>query len=97
MGTGKFCWLCRTIVGCRCFHWVCDVGGFVMSTGSQRSSTPTKSGSDKHRPRCSAHFGKREATVEALSYGWEHWARVAAMANPVGYLYVVGRDRATRR
>lgn len=38
----------------------------------------------------------REATVEALSYGWEHWARVAAMANPVGYLYVVGRDRATR-
>lgn len=38
----------------------------------------------------------REATVEALSYGWEHWGRVSKMDNPVGYLYVVGRDRATR-
>jgi len=38
----------------------------------------------------------REATVEALSYGWEHWERVSAMDNPVGYLYVVGRERATR-
>lgn len=38
----------------------------------------------------------REATVEALSYGWEHWDRVSAMENPVGYLYVVARDRATR-
>lgn len=38
----------------------------------------------------------REATVEALSYGWEHWARVSQMDNPVGYLFVVGRDRATR-
>ncbi|WP_420451401.1 sigma factor-like helix-turn-helix DNA-binding protein [Ilumatobacter sp.] len=34
--------------------------------------------------------------MEALSYGWEHWSRVSAMRNPVGYLYVVGRDRATR-
>jgi RNA polymerase sigma factor (sigma-70 family) len=38
----------------------------------------------------------REATVEALSYGWEHWSRVSTMDNPVGYLYVVGRERATR-
>lgn len=38
----------------------------------------------------------REATVEALSYGWEHWERVSTMDNPVGYLFVVGRDRATR-
>jgi DNA-directed RNA polymerase specialized sigma24 family protein len=38
----------------------------------------------------------REAAVEALSYGWEHWDRVSLMDNPVGYLYVVGRDRATR-
>jgi RNA polymerase sigma factor (sigma-70 family) len=38
----------------------------------------------------------REATVEALSYGWEHWERVSQMDNPVGYLYVVGRERATR-
>lgn len=35
----------------------------------------------------------REATVDALAYGWENWERVGSMANPIGYLYVVGRDR----
>ena len=35
----------------------------------------------------------REATAEALAYGWEHWGDVQAMANPVGYLYRVGRSR----
>ena len=38
----------------------------------------------------------RDAAVDALSHGWENWARVRSMDNPVGYLYVVGRDRATR-
>jgi DNA-directed RNA polymerase specialized sigma24 family protein len=38
----------------------------------------------------------REATVDALAFGWENWARVSAMENPVGYLYVVGRDRGRR-
>lgn len=32
-----------------------------------------------------------EATAEALAYGWEHWGRVRDLANPVGYLYRVGR------
>jgi len=35
----------------------------------------------------------REATSEALAYGWEHWDRVRAMENPAGYLYRVGRSR----
>lgn len=35
----------------------------------------------------------REATCDALAYGWENWERIRSMANPVGYLYVVGRDR----
>jgi DNA-directed RNA polymerase specialized sigma24 family protein len=35
----------------------------------------------------------REATAEALGYAWENWDSVALMANPVGYLFVVGRDR----
>lgn len=39
----------------------------------------------------------RDATAEALSYAWEHWNRVRHMENPIGYLYVVGRDRARRR
>jgi len=35
----------------------------------------------------------REATADALAFGWEHWGRVSSMENPAGYLYVVGRDR----
>ena len=39
----------------------------------------------------------REATAEALAYAWEHWDRVAAMANSVGYLYRVGASRVRKR
>lgn len=38
----------------------------------------------------------RDVAVEALAYGWEHWDRVRSMDNPVGYLFVVGRERAGR-
>lgn len=38
-----------------------------------------------------------EATAEALAYGWEHWARVRRMENPLGYLYRVGRSRTRER
>ncbi len=47
-----------------------------------------------------AVFGQelgREATAEALAYGWEHWDRVGAMENPAGYLYRVGRSRRPSR
>ena len=39
----------------------------------------------------------REAAFEALAYGWEHWDRLQKMDNPVGYLYVVGRNLNRRR
>jgi DNA-directed RNA polymerase specialized sigma24 family protein len=39
----------------------------------------------------------RDATAEALAYGWEHWARVRRMANPLGYLYRVGQSRSRSR
>lgn len=39
----------------------------------------------------------REATAEALAYAWEHWERVRAMGNPVGYLYRVGQSRTRSR
>ena len=41
----------------------------------------------------------KEATAEAVAYGWEHWGRVKAMENPAGYLFVVGRraGRSRRR
>lgn len=37
-----------------------------------------------------------EAAADALSYGWEHWARLSAMENPTGYLYRVGQTAARR-
>jgi RNA polymerase sigma-70 factor (ECF subfamily) len=39
----------------------------------------------------------REATAEALAWGWEHWSEVEAMDNPMGYLYRVGRSRTRGR
>lgn len=38
----------------------------------------------------------REACVDALSWAWEHWERLAAVEHPVAYLYRVGQS-ATRR
>lgn len=51
------------------------------------------------RHALTASFGYelgKEAAAEALAYGWEHWEKVRAMANPVGYLYVVGRSKGRR-
>ncbi len=39
----------------------------------------------------------REAAVDAMSYAWEHWERVRSMDNPIGYLFVVGRNRGRRQ
>ena len=38
-----------------------------------------------------AHDG-RAATLDALSWAWEHWDRVRTMDNAVGYLYRVGQS-----
>jgi RNA polymerase sigma factor (sigma-70 family) len=38
----------------------------------------------------------REACVDALSWAWEHWDRLANIDHPVSYLYRVGQS-ATRR
>jgi len=51
------------------------------------------------RHALTAAFGAergREGAAEALTYGWEHWDRIAPMENPAGYLYQVGRDHARR-
>jgi DNA-directed RNA polymerase specialized sigma24 family protein len=34
----------------------------------------------------------RAATVDALSYAWEHWERLSRTDNPVGYLFRVGQS-----
>lgn len=38
-----------------------------------------------------------DAVAEALAYGWQHWADVKEMANPVGYLYRVGQSKVRTR
>jgi DNA-directed RNA polymerase specialized sigma24 family protein len=38
-----------------------------------------------------------DAAAEALGYAWEHWDRVRAMANPVGYVFRVGQSRTRTR
>ena len=46
-----------------------------------------------------AGFGSdvgREAAAESLLYGWQHWDRVGGMANPSGYLFRVGQNKARR-
>lgn len=35
----------------------------------------------------------QEATAEAMAFAWEHWDRVAKSANPLGYVFGVGRKR----
>jgi RNA polymerase sigma factor (sigma-70 family) len=40
-----------------------------------------------------AEFGPdagRDAALDALAWGWEHWAQLVRMRNPAGYLYRVG-------
>ena len=38
-----------------------------------------------------------DAAAEAYAHAWEHWARVKAMDNPLGYLFRVGQSRSRRR
>ncbi len=46
-----------------------------------------------------ASFGPvegRAATVDALSWAWEHWDRIDGAGNKLGYLYRVGQNTARR-
>lgn len=38
----------------------------------------------------------REATAEALAWGWENFERLEAMSNPAGYLWRVGQTAVRR-
>jgi DNA-directed RNA polymerase specialized sigma24 family protein len=51
------------------------------------------------RHALTARFGSevgKEAAVDALAYGWEHWDRLYSMDEPVAHLYAVGKDRVRR-
>lgn len=36
----------------------------------------------------------RDAAADALAWAWENWERLMGIANPAGYLYRLGRNRA---
>ena len=38
-----------------------------------------------------------DATADALAHGWENWENVRELANPAGYLWGVGRNKARRQ
>lgn len=38
----------------------------------------------------------RQATVDALSWAWEHWDRIRVVRNQTGYLYRVGQSASRR-
>lgn len=88
------CWVSSLLMGER--------RGSVMLADRTMSETFSRF-VEEHEARLrhvlTARFGSevgKEAAAEALAYGWEHWDRICSMANPVGYLYTVGRDRGRR-
>jgi DNA-directed RNA polymerase specialized sigma24 family protein len=58
---------------------------------------------EEARPRLARAFGgcrgddAPDAVAEALAYAWEHWEEIAAMDNPLGYLFRVGQSRTRLR
>lgn len=70
-----------------------------MEDAAQRFDAFVRSDGARLRRALVAAYGPVEgndAVQAALSYGWEHWARVGAMSNPAGYLYRVGQTSASR-
>ncbi len=61
-------------------------GFFAVAEPSLRRALVARYGLDRGR----------EATAEALAWGFEHWDRLRAMENPTGYLYRVGCTKARR-
>lgn len=75
----------------------------VMRTDTSRRSDAFAAFVDTSEPRLRralvATYGPvigRDATVDTLSWAWEHWDRVEPMQNAVGYLYRVGQTAARR-
>ena len=84
--------------------WVYWVRGSMQETPDidMRSSFEAFVSNSEQRLRIAltAVYGQedgRDAAASALAYGWEHWEKVSAMENPVGYLYRVGQSSQRRR
>ncbi len=66
-------------------------GGFDSFVTWARDAEP------RVRQALTAGFGPqvgRDATADAFAHAWEHWSDVETKANPVGYVFGVGRNLA---
>lgn len=71
-----------------------------VSTNQESFTSFVESAEPRLRRALVARFGPdegRDATADALAYGWENWDRLSGIDNPVGYLYRVGQHRGFRR
>jgi hypothetical protein len=89
------CWF-----GCRGFVLLTGLTLVGVSLNSRRSEAAFSVFLGEVEPRLRqalvATYGPvdgREATVDALSWAWEHWDRLGDVANPAGYLFRVGQRR----
>jgi RNA polymerase sigma factor (sigma-70 family) len=75
------------------------VVSYTAATESMTFAEFFEQSEDRLRHALVASYGPaigRESALDALSWGWEHWDQLQAMANPVGYLYRVGQTAARR-
>jgi RNA polymerase sigma-70 factor (ECF subfamily) len=83
-----------------------SLGGASMVDGGMEA-VPCSTGFDEFvvgaepslRRALMASFGPTvswDATVDSMSWAWEHWDRLRRMSNPIGYLYRVGQTAARR-
>jgi RNA polymerase sigma-70 factor (ECF subfamily) len=80
------------------------VGEPLVEPGAETSGAAFVAFVTEHEPALRralvAAFGPevgREAAAEALARAWARWERVAAMRNPAGWVFQVGRHGARRR
>ena len=69
------------------------------SRGLDSCSLFVSEAAPKLRRAFAARFGlgiADDVTAEAVAYAWNHWDRVASMANPVGFLFTVGCSKARK-
>jgi RNA polymerase sigma factor (sigma-70 family) len=74
------------------------MGGIVKAAAENFDRFTAEAGERLRRVLVAQHGVEvgNDVTDEALAYAWEHWERVSAMDNPIGYLYRVAQS-ATRR
>ena len=73
--------------------------GVKLDSDAVAFETFVRSDGDRLRKALTSRYGVDvgcDSTDAALAWAWENWERLAAMANPTGYLYRVAQTQANR-